>query len=98
WRESHAGEITDNLALSRFDVEQINARITLPIRHVGDFLRRRIESGRENQIVTAGQIAHGRAVLIHDGKALHAPVLRASLVDEYDPAVEITFLAGEPLV
>src|SRR5215813_10982654 len=32
-REGHAGKITDDLALSGFDVEQINAWITLSVRH-----------------------------------------------------------------
>ena len=61
-------------------------------------MRRRIETRREHQVIAARQIAHAGAVLIHDGEALHAPILRAGFVHEYDAAVEIAFLAGHALV
>src|SRR4029079_1880593 len=72
--KGHAREIADDLALSGFDVEQINARITLAVRHIRDLLRRRIETRRENQIVAAREIAHGRAILIHNGYTPQAAV------------------------
>ena len=56
------------------------------------------EARRQHQVVAAREIAHAGAVLIHDGQPLDAPVLRPGLVDEHDAAVEIAFLAGEPLV
>ena len=70
------GEIADDLALTGLDVEQIDPRRVADERHVGDFLRRRREARRQHQIVAAGQSAHVGAVLIHDGEALDALVLR----------------------
>src|SRR3569833_2111734 len=97
-RKRQAREVADNLALTRLDVEQVNARPLLPVRHVGDFLRRRIEARRQNEIVAARDVARIGAVLIHDGEALDAMRLRTGLVDEDDATVEITLLAGQALV
>jgi hypothetical protein len=97
-RKAHAGEVADDLALAGLDVEKKDARIALPVGHVGDLLRRRIEARRQHQVVAAGEIAHAGAVLVHDGEPLHPPILRAGLVDEHDAAVEIALLAGERLV
>ena len=97
-RKCHAGEIADGLALAGLDVEQIDPRLSLPVGHVGDFLRRRREARREHKIVAAREIAHIGAVLIHDRETLRAPVAGAGLVDEDDAGVEIAHLAGEALV
>ena len=97
-REGHAGEVADDLALSAVDVEQKHARVGLPVGHVGEFLRGRREARRQHEILATRQIFHVRAVLIHDGEPLDAPLLRPGLVDERDARVEIALLAGEPLV
>ena len=75
-REGHAGEIADDLALAGLDVEQIDPRLALPVGHVGDFLRRRREARRQHEVLAAREIAHIGAVLIHDGEALDAALLR----------------------
>src|SRR5262245_65964476 len=98
WGKSHAGEIADNLPLPGLDIEQIDAWIALAIGHVGDFLRRWIETWRQHEIVATCQIAHPCTVLIHDGKALHSPVFRTSFIHEHDSTVEISLLAGEALI
>ena len=61
-------------------------------------MRRRAEARGQHEIVAAGQLAHVGAVLVHDGEALDALVLRPGLVDEDDAGVEIALLAGEPLI
>ena len=97
-RERHAGEIADHLALAGLDVEQVHPRLALPVRHVGDFLRRRREARRQHEIVAAREVAHIGAVLIHDREPLGALIARAGLVDEDDAGVEVAHLAGEPLI
>ena len=97
-RKGHARKIADDFALAGFDVEEIDARIALPERHIGDFLRRGREARRQHEIVAARQVAHARAVLIHDREALDAALLRPGFVDEHDAGVEIALLAGEPFV
>src|SRR5262249_2214829 len=98
WRKTHAGEIADDLALASFDIVQIDARIALPIGHVGDLLRRWREPRRQNKLVAAGEITDIGAVLIHDREPFDAPLGRPGLIDEYDPAVEIAALPGQALV
>src|SRR5262249_46894858 len=97
-RERHAREIADDLALAGLDVEEIDARIALAEFHIGDFLAVRREARRQNEVAAARQIAHIGAVLIHQRQPLDAALLGASLVDEYDAAVEITLLAGQALI
>ena len=97
-REAHAGEVADDLALAGLDVEQEHPRIALAVRHVGDFLGRRIEPRGEHQVLAAREIAGAGAVLIHDGEPFDAPLLRAGLVDEHHAGVEIALLAGQALV
>ena len=48
--EAHVREIADDLALAGFDVEQIDPRLVIDERHVGDFLGRRREPRRQHQI------------------------------------------------
>ena len=79
-------------------VEQVDPRLTLAERHVGDFLSRRREARRQHEVGAVGQIAHVGAVLVHQREALDAALLRPGLVDEYDAAVEVALLAGQPLV
>ena len=77
---------------------QIDARVALPVGHVGDGVGRRREARREHEVVAAREIAHVGAVLIHEREPLDAAILRPGLVDEDDAAVEIALLAGDPLV
>ena len=88
-REGHVREIADHLALAGLDVEQIDPRLVVDERHVGDFLRRRREPRRQHEIAAARQDAHVGAVLVHDGEPLDALLLRPGFVDEHDAAVEI---------
>ena len=46
------------------------------------------EARRDDEIVAARQIADIGAVLVHDGQALDAPLLRSRLVDEDDARIE----------
>src|SRR5262249_31580101 len=86
-RESHARKVPDDLALSGLKIEQIDARLSLSIGHVGDFLAARREARREHQVVTASEVAHIGAILVHDSEPLDAAFLRARLVDKDDAAV-----------
>src|SRR6266571_5610917 len=97
-REGHARKVPDDLALPALDVEQIDARLSLPIGHVGDFLAGRREARRQHQVVAAGEVAYAGAILVHDGEPLDPALLRARLVDEDNAAVEVALLAGEALI
>ena len=61
-------------------------------------MRRRVEARRQHKIIAARQIADAGPVLIHDGKALHAPVLRPGFVDEHDAAVEVASLTSQAFI
>src|SRR3546814_4472523 len=58
-------------------VQHVDARAALVIGEVGDLLRGRRESGRQNEILAVGQESLVRAVLIHDRQPLH-PLLRGA--------------------
>ena len=57
-----------------------------------------MEARRQHQLAALGQEPQIGAVLVHDRQALDPFVLRAGLVDEDNPAIEIAFLAGQALV
>src|SRR3546814_12178926 len=79
-------------------VQHVDARAALVIGEVGDLLRGRRESGRQNEILAVGQESLVRAVLIHDRQPLH-PLLRgAGLGDVDDAGIEVALFAGAPLV
>ncbi len=98
WAEAHAGKIADDLALPGLDVHQIDLGIALAIRHVSDGVGRGGEARREHEILAAREVAHVGAVLVHEREALDAPLTGPGFVDEYDAAVEVAFLAGQPFI
>ena len=97
-RERHAGKIAHDLAFTRVEPHENDPRLVVRVLHVGDFLARRAEAGRENELPAVGQHPDVGAVLIHDGETLEAVVLGPSLVDEYDTRVEVALLQRQLLV
>ena len=92
------GEHADDLALLRLDIVKVNPRLVAGIGDVGDLLRCRVEARRQHQVLAVGELADVEPVLVHDGEALDALVLRPALLDEHDAGVEIAVLAGQRLV
>ena len=58
----------------------------------------RAEARRQHELLPLAEQPHVEAVLVHDGEALDAAILRARLVDKHDARVEVAGFTRQLLV